>query len=239
MIDLVRALVVDPSELGRGALAAVLEPRCPEVVQAASCPEAIEVLRANPDFSLVVAEVALPDPAGLELLAWIAEMPAPRPQVLIVTARAVDGEDLRAADLGADGYLTKPVLFRDIARVLKRSQGAFTSAARRVRSRPVGTAYLVEARSGDFRSEEQSHMAWDIHDLSLSGAFLETKGPLPVGQEVTLSLVVEARPLRVRAKVVRVQEPSWDHVAGVGVAFESFDEDADRAALAAFIDSRP
>jgi Tfp pilus assembly protein PilZ len=78
-------------------------------------------------------------------------------------------------------------------------------------------------------------VGWEIDDLSVGGAFLETRGPLAVGRELELALLVDDSRFRVRARVVRVQEPSWEHVAGVGVTFLQFEE-GDREALATLID---
>ena len=144
MTDLVRALVLSASELGRESLVAVLEPHCEQIFQATTCAEAMEILTETPDLSLVFAEITRPEQAVFDLLAHIAEMVEPRPRVLIVTARGVEGEDRRVADLGADGYLTTPVLFRDIVSALKQGRGGLTGDAHRIRSQPVGTAYRLD-----------------------------------------------------------------------------------------------
>jgi hypothetical protein len=79
-----------------------------------------------------------------------------------------------------------------------------------------------------------SHVLWDIHDISLSGAFLETRGPVRTGRELSLGIVLDGQMLRVQARVMRVQEPCWEHVAGIGVAFVEF-EDGARQTLADFV----
>ena len=237
MSDLDRVLIIDPSKLGQEALSAVLEPRCQVVLLAETARAGTGLISANPDLSMVIADVSVQDPDTRDMLGAVAALPEPRPHVIIVTSRPSEEDALGASDLGIDGYLTKPVLFRDITRALKQSQGELQKAAHRIRSTPAGVAFMIEGGSADRRSESLSHMAWDIHDLSVTGAFLETKMPFPVGKELDLMVVVQDRPLRVRGKVVRVQEPSWDHVAGIGVAFSSFEE-GDEAALARFIESR-
>ncbi len=67
-----------------------------------------------------------------------------------------------------------------------------------------------------------SHLAWDIRNVSLTGAFLETKAPLPVSTELHLALALGSATGRVKAEVVRVQEPSWRCVGGVGIVFSDF-----------------
>ncbi len=234
-MQLAKVLVVDASDAGRDTLQAVVSPHCEEVFSAATCAEAKLLLAAHPDLALIVAEVALPDREGIDLLAFVSCLDEPRPRVVIVTARPSELEDLRSADLGADGYLAKPIFFRDIARMLKQTQGGVVQAAYRVRSRAVGHALLLNEQLGT-TSETRAHLAWDIDDLSVSGAFLETKGAVPVGQALRLELVLGRRNVRVHAKVVRVQEPCWDHAAGVGVAFTQFEGDGEKD-LAAWIEA--
>ena len=238
MTELDRVLVFDPNETGREGLAAVLGSHCGEVICASEASDARRVIDAHPDLSLVIAAIELPATGGLHLLGELARRER-RPRVVVVTSRPLRDEELAVADLGADGYLAKPILFRDIARVLKAAAGTAAKAAQRIRSRAVGVAVLEDAASGsDSRRESSSQMAWDIHDLSITGAFLETKGPLASGREHLLALVLGGLTLRVRAKVVRLQQPCWEHVAGAGVEFTAFEDPQERELLAAYIDEQ-
>jgi hypothetical protein len=74
-------------------------------------------------------------------------------------------------------------------------------------------ALLVDARTG------RPRLAWNLVDLGTTGAFLETMGPIPPGTELDLMLFVGPAMVAVRARVVRIHEPSWSHSAGVGVQF--------------------
>ena len=47
--------------------------------------------------------------------------------------------------------------------------------------------------------------------------------PLPVGSEVKLEICLGDHVIRSSATVVRVQEPSWFHPAGVGVQFKEME----------------
>jgi len=64
---------------------------------------------------------------------------------------------------------------------------------------------------------------WDIRDMSMSGAFLETQGPIEVGALLDLYLDFGRSQARVRAQTVRLQTPDWGCVGGVGIAFRDFD----------------
>jgi hypothetical protein len=62
-----------------------------------------------------------------------------------------------------------------------------------------------------------------VYDVSTTGAFIETRGPLPVGAELQLEIIFGKESVRCTARVVRVQEPCWMHVGGVGVVFVEVD----------------
>ncbi len=72
---------------------------------------ALEQLRSEPLFDLLILDLMLPDVDGFEILSQLRadskynEMP-----VLILSARADPDTIKRGLDLGADGYLTKPYL---------------------------------------------------------------------------------------------------------------------------------
>jgi hypothetical protein len=188
------------------------------------------------DVSLVIACVPLGHVDTDALVANVVRRSEPRPRLILVEARPGELESLRFADLDADGYLAKPILYRDITRVLKRAQqGGAAEIAHRVRTEPVGFA-LRRSLEKDKRSEI-SHLAWAIHDLSLTGAFLETHGPLEVGSAIGLELQLPATVVRVDAKVMRIQAPCWEHVAGLGVAFTAFAQ-GHEARLREFIEAR-
>ncbi len=69
---------------------------------------------ATPD--LVVLDLNLPDTDGLvlcrELRGWEATRTVP---ILMLTARAAEGDRVTGLDLGADDYLTKPFSLRELA----------------------------------------------------------------------------------------------------------------------------
>ncbi|HEX4824402.1 MAG TPA: TIR domain-containing protein [Candidatus Polarisedimenticolaceae bacterium] len=80
--------------------------------------------------------------------------------------------------------------------------------------------------------------AMRIVNLSTSGAFLETAGPAPdPGERLELHLRLRGDLLVfLEAEVVRVQEPSWKKIGGVGVKFTGVN-DAVRRTLQAFVEA--
>jgi CheY-like chemotaxis protein len=235
-MELTRVLVVDESQLGREALEAVLSAHVEQVLSAKSAAEGLALVERVHDISLVIACVPLGHVDSNALVARVARRPEPRPRLILVEARPGELQNLRFADLGADGYLAKPIMFRDITRALKRTQqGDAGEIAYRVRTEPVALA-VRRAVSKDKRADV-SHLAWAIHDLSITGAFIETHGPIEVGTVIGLEIQLPVTIVHVEAKVERIQAPCWEHVAGLGVSFTSFAEGHD-ARLRSFIDAR-
>ena len=49
---------------------------------------------------------------------------------------------------------------------------------------------------------------------------------MPVGSKLELVFQEESEPIRVSATVVRIQEPTWQGPAGVGVHFDRVDDES-------------
>ena len=226
ILRLSKVLVVDGSVALRQSLETILSAHCEEVLTASGCREGKQKVAEHPDLSLVLSDVVLPDGDGFEVLEYVASLDEAKPQVILLSGRRMEEDATRAVEAGAIGFLAKPISFRDISRVLRQTERATWNAARAVRRRSLGSAFLIDSRTkADPRREELSHLAWDIRDVSINGAFLETNGPVPVGTRLDLALLFFGTVMaRVRAEVVRLQEPSWAHVGGVAVVFKDFDE---------------
>ncbi len=227
MVSIDSVLLVEDSRVLREVVKAVLAPHA-KVVEVAGCvAEALEILAETPDFSLLLADVHLPDGTGFDVLAHLRRS-SPEARAIMMTARWEAAEAERATAMGALAYLPKPLAFRDIARVLRKAETV--AAHRPTRRRSVGKALLR-----DSGREGIPHFTWELRDLSVSGAFLESKGPVPVGTSLQLDLVLGPETIRVTAVVARVQEPSWAGPGGVGVHFEELD-DAGRALIEQHVD---
>lgn len=207
-------LVVDDSLVMREMLRALLAVHA-EAVHTATCfREAQHELRWHGDLDLVLCDVVLPDGDGMALLE--AEGSAcPERRWILMTARPEPKGPERARSLGALDYLTKPVAYRDIARALRGyGHGRPGRALPRRGVRLPASIVEPDGRGGPL-------VALELLDVSESGAFLATPGPLPLGTRLQLQLSLPAGPQRLAARVVRVQEPGWGLCGGVGVRFES------------------
>ncbi len=121
-----RSLVVDDDADARLMLRAVLTKEGYEVVDAKNGAEGLELLRADPDFALVILDLAMPGMSGREVLAEIRSlvdtMAVP---VLVRTGTGDDGDEAQLLDAGADDYVTKEA---DAARFLARVRAVLRRA---------------------------------------------------------------------------------------------------------------
>ncbi len=99
-----RILVVDDEPAIVRAVRANLARHGFRVETAATQQEALEHAQTRPD--LILLDLGLPDGDGLEVIRAVREQwDIP---IIVLSARGAEGEKVRALDLGADDYLTKP-----------------------------------------------------------------------------------------------------------------------------------
>lgn len=111
-----RILVVEDESKVACAVRAGLEGEGYEVSVAPTGDEALDAVRSN-TFGLVVLDLMLPGPGGLEILSTMREAADSTP-VLILTARDTVTDRVAGLDAGADDYLVKPFAFAElVARV--------------------------------------------------------------------------------------------------------------------------
>ena len=106
-----RVLIVDDNELNRDMLARRLERKGYEVLVAASARELMDLLKAE-KLDLVLLDIEMPEVSGLEALRAIRERySANELPIIMVTARNQSDDVVKALNMGANDYLTKPVDF--------------------------------------------------------------------------------------------------------------------------------
>lgn len=100
-----KLLLIEDEAALRRFLMPTLSAQGYQVIQAGGAQEGLSLARShNPD--LVLLDLGLPDGDGLEVLAQIRTWS--RMPVLVISARHREPEKVKALDLGADDYLTKP-----------------------------------------------------------------------------------------------------------------------------------
>lgn len=112
-----RILVVDDEQPIRKLLRVGLAAEGFAVIEARNGQEADALLAAErPD--LVLLDLGLPDRPGHDILAGWRARPDPTP-VVILSSRTDEGGIVRALELGADDYVTKPFGMRELAARLR------------------------------------------------------------------------------------------------------------------------
>lgn len=144
MTTALRVLLVDDEPLARlrlrGLVDAIQEPRCEVAAEAATASQATAWLRDHA-CDIVLLDVQMPGADGLQFADSLAQRQPglPAPLIIFVTAHAIHA--LRAFELDALDYLTKPVR-------RERLQAALARAAQRLSERSAAqTQQPVEAAS--------------------------------------------------------------------------------------------
>lgn len=115
-----RILVVDDDESNRCMLASMLRGVGYEVKESDSGASALAMIHEDNAFDLVLVDKRMPEIDGVELLKKIrAETPASELPVFIVTASGFHDETERMRDLGASGFIPKPLRRADLLNKIK------------------------------------------------------------------------------------------------------------------------
>lgn len=104
-------LVVDDSEMNRDMLSRRLVRRGYTVAAAENGRQALDMMAAQP-FDLIVLDIMMPGLSGLEVLEALRQRYAPSElPVIMATAKDQSEDIVRALQLGANDYVTKPLDF--------------------------------------------------------------------------------------------------------------------------------
>lgn len=120
-------LVEDDRALRTAVVSALIE----DGYAAEAVPDGIQAAQRlrTADFHLVLLDLGLPFVDGWSILAQLEGRP--QPSVIVISARGDEGDKVRALDLGADDYLTKPFgadeLLARVRAVLRRMNATSSS----------------------------------------------------------------------------------------------------------------
>jgi len=105
-----KVLVVDDDVRNIFALTTVLENQEMDVLTATNGRQAIEMIRATPDLSVVLMDIMMPEMDGYETMREIRKDPQFRTlPILSLTAKAMKGDREKCLQAGASDYIAKPV----------------------------------------------------------------------------------------------------------------------------------
>lgn len=107
IMEKIKILVVDDDDSIRGYIAKLLKQGGYEVLSASGGKEALNILRREEDFSLVILDVIMPEMDGLETLGEIRKVQPDLP-VLMLSALGQTTIIVKAMKAGATDYLVKP-----------------------------------------------------------------------------------------------------------------------------------
>lgn len=205
-------LVVDDSEFSLTILKEVLQPLFSAIRVACSYRDAIQNLERNPDTEVVLCDAVLPDGNGFQLLEHLADPAPPSPKVILISSQWSEADRERAMNLGAVGCLQRPISIQEIRTCLAIT---LPHEPRDPRHRTLARVWLIHPTR-----RERMLSLW-VHNISSTGALLDSIWPLPVGTELELEIAGYFDDLiRVRATVVRRQEPSKLNPGGTAVHFD-------------------
>ena len=162
--SVIRILVVDDEPAIRRALHPPLTALGFEVSEVSRGEKALQVLRSE-TFDCVLLDVNMPGIGGIETLRRIRAF-APRLPVLMLTVRDGEDEKVRALEMGADDYVTKPFGVRElIARI--RAAIRRVHAPVRTEEAPIeiGEIRLVPARRSVTRRGQPIHLTRKEFDI--------------------------------------------------------------------------
>jgi CheY-like chemotaxis protein len=105
-----RVLVVDDDARNIFALTTILENQGMDVVSATNGRQAIDIIQATPDLSVVLMDIMMPEMDGYETMHEIRNDSRFRTlPILALTAKAMKGDREKCLQAGASDYIAKPV----------------------------------------------------------------------------------------------------------------------------------
>jgi PAS domain S-box-containing protein len=120
-----RILVVEDNAVNQQLALLLLQKVGYRADVAANGVEALEALERQP-YDVVLMDVEMPEMDGLEATRRIRRMAPvePRPRIIAVTAKALQGERELCLQAGMDDYLTKPIRLDELIEALRRDEGS-------------------------------------------------------------------------------------------------------------------
>jgi two-component system, OmpR family, KDP operon response regulator KdpE len=162
-VSAVRVLVVDDEPQIRRALRLVLRANGYAVDEVASGEAALDAL-ASEAYDLLILDLMLPDVQGVEVCRRVREWS--RIPVVVLSALGDEEMKVRALDLGADDYVTKPFsapeLLARMRSALRRASAASTPAEPVIRA---GEVEIDVARRVVTRGGQEVHLTPTEYDL--------------------------------------------------------------------------
>jgi len=220
-----RLLIVDDNEMNRDMLARRLSRSGYLVDVAENARQLMQRVKEN-GLDLVLLDIEMPEVSGFDALKMLRKDYSPSQlPIIMVTARNQREDIVRALNLGANDYLTKPIDFPvALARIgtqLSRKREAVdqpaTESGLRDRAYRPRYPFAVDADIVDLKSG--TRLSGVTSDISLDGCFVCTRGWLEIGTRVRLTLRHKNQNV-VMLAIVRVLKPK------IGMGLQALEVDS-------------
>ena len=221
-----RVLIVEDETPIRDGLVSLFSGQGFEVTSAASGPEALDALGRDA-FDIVVLDLMIPPPTGLEVLAELRKKDDRTP-VLVLTALGTEDDVVRGLEAGADDYITKPFGVKEL---LARARGLL----RRAKPEKSRALVIVDATL-DLDKLELVRGAKSVRltarEADLLGYLVEHKGKTIARDELLVSVwgyrdgsiqtrTVDVHVQQLRAKLDTIGGKDWiSTIRGRGYVFD-------------------
>ena len=114
MLSDVKILIVDDHEINIMALSIVLKSKSAIVWEAHSGKECIQLLKENTDFDVILMDIMMPEMDGYQTIKIIRNELNQSIPIIALTANAMQGDEQKCIDAGANDYCSKPVDINEI-----------------------------------------------------------------------------------------------------------------------------
>jgi CheY-like chemotaxis protein len=115
-----KALIVDDDARNIFALTTLLENVDMEVISATNGRQAIEIIKSQPDISVALMDIMMPEMDGYQTMTEIRRDPQARAlPILALTAKAMKGDRDKCLAAGASDYIAKPVNTDELLSLLR------------------------------------------------------------------------------------------------------------------------
>jgi two-component system, OmpR family, torCAD operon response regulator TorR len=219
-----RLIVVEDDPVTRSMIAGYFSDHNFDVVEAGSCADCRQALKARAD--LVFIDVSLPDGDGFELAKEV--QTASNAGIIFVTRRDTEVDRILGLELAGDHYVTKPINLRDLlarARAVLRRRAIERKSAR-ARSAIAFGDWVIDLTRRELTGLDGKSIALTRAEFDLLAALIGADGR-PLSRDYLIEVVsnrqadvdvrtVDALIARLRRKLVGGTQPVIGTVTGIG-----------------------